>query len=179
MLCLSLAAACGVPRGLDRPEEAEAREAMLAVLTRSLPIDAADVAARRLVTPDTREEGGRIFRPLTDAELSDVWIPEPVTDLRIEGMNCRFHPVWSVTYRPVTGSRTGPPLVADLVLGEGLSPGETALSWKLVGHPWPVRRGPDGSLAPDFRPLGRRAREDAGPDGRRIVVVYPPWAITR
>ena len=176
-----LVGACGVPRDLRPPDEDVAREAILAVLSRETAIMPGTAAASRLVVFDAADDGSRITRPMTEAELAELWLPEPIPDVRVEGMNCRFYPVWSVTYRPLTGGHVGPQLVAELVPGttEEMARTRAGRVWRLLGRRWPMRRGSGGDLGPDFRPIDRGSRLTEGPAEERIVVVYPPWAVTR
>jgi hypothetical protein len=137
-------------------------------------------ALGELMVASEDEDGSRLYRPATEEERGLVWLPDPFPALTIEAMECRYYPVWRVLIRPGLEGRQGPPLLVEVMRVDAPASGPTGVKsvWRLVARPWPMILDGTGGQIPDFRPVGRRA-QSAGSAGRGLVVVYPPWVVSK
>jgi hypothetical protein len=171
-----LAVACGVPGGLESPDERAVQALLLEVAGRE---NGAAATHGRTIVLET-ESGEPRFREPTAEELSSMWMPAPLGDVTVVAMECRYHPVWRVLFRAGPADDRGPALMAEVVSREDVPDvgREGAGALLLVARPWPMQERPDGTAIPDFRPILR-----GGGEGEevptRLVSIYPPWVAAK
>lgn len=169
-----LAVACGVPGGLEAPDEHAVQALLMEIAGRE---NGAGATHGRTIVLET-ESGEPRFRDPTAEELAAMWMPAPLGDVTVVAMECRYHPVWRVLFRTGPAGDRGPALMAEVVTREDL-PGvgpEEAGALLLVARPWPMQERPDGTAIPDFRPILRGGGEEVP---TRLVSIYPPWVAAK